>query len=114
MNRFEQWWAGTEHNLGADIKENMILLSLLKRTASSIWEAFDNAAWGEWQPIETAPIGIWCLFLDGRGTMEAAIYGHAVHVDKVLQKADNEPIHETFYNYYHNYTHWMPLPQPPK
>lgn len=110
MNSFEKWWSGVERGLIAAGYGNPQVLAALEAVANSVWVV----AQPKWQPIETAPIGIWCLFLDGRGTMEAAIYGHAVHVDKVLQKSDNEPIHETFYNYYHNYTHWMPLPEAPQ
>src|SRR5699024_5099978 len=130
MNRFEQWWAGTEQNLGADIKENMVLLSLLKRIASSIWEAFDNAAWGEWQPIETAPKGAYSLHKDDPEWVEpprillstpegvviaqwdyyydGSVGGHGYcGNDSAWVTDEGELVCDTP-------MYWMPLPQPPK
>ena len=55
---------------------------------------------------ELPPKDVWVLWLDGEQTM--APYNDARHIDKI----DNRG--ECVVNYIHNYTHWMPLPQPPK
>lgn len=46
----------------------------------------------------------WVLWLDGEKTMRTPF----VHVDRINEK------NEAFFNYLHNYTHWMPLPDAPK
>lgn len=51
-------------------------------------------------------IGEWALWLDGEKTM--GHHGPFLHVDKINHRK------EAFVNYIHNYTHWMPLPAPPK
>jgi len=126
MNRFEQWWAGTEQNLRADIKENMVLLSLLKRIASGIWETFDKAAWGEWKPIETAPK--YGPFLVYGGTFRSKLYSGSGNLQAV--KVSSRAVGLYFFNvsdfafyiadtdchelWVVNPTHWMPLPEAPQ
>jgi hypothetical protein len=50
--------------------------------------------------------GEWALWLDGEKTMGNYDLFH--HVDKIDSRK------EALVNYIHNYTHWMPLPAPPK
>lgn len=61
----------------------------------------------EWQPIETAPVGVWLLFLDGEGVIREALNGQRHHVDMRLSGRDKG---STVNAYMHCYTHWMPLP----
>ena len=62
-----------------------------------------------WQPIETAPIDEWVLMLDGSNCkISTRQTGCNVYVDKRLKDG------QTFNAYLHSYTHWQPLPEPPK
>lgn len=47
------------------------------------------------------------LFLDGKNTMDKC---ERVYVDKIVESVSGC---DCFENYLHNYTHWMPLPEPP-
>ena len=49
---------------------------------------------------------VWVLWMDSEKTM--GHHGPFHHVDKINHRK------EVLVNYLHNYTHWMPLPEPPK
>ena len=55
---------------------------------------------------ELPPKDVWVLWIDGKQTMTP--HNATCHIDKI----DNRG--ECLVNYIHNYSHWMPLPQPPK
>lgn len=46
---------------------------------------------------------LWVLWHDGKQTMNPPY----IHIDYINHRK------EAFVNYLHNYTHWMPLPEPP-
>lgn len=50
--------------------------------------------------------GVYVLWLDGDKTMGHHAPFH--HIDKINSR------NEAMVNYIHNYTHWVPLPEPPK
>jgi hypothetical protein len=62
----------------------------------------------EWVSVEDRlPCsGEWVLWLDSDKTMGQCPPFH--HIDKINKRG------EALVNYRHNYTHWMPLPEPPK
>lgn len=62
----------------------------------------------EWVSVKDKqpPIGEWVLWLDGNKTMGYHSPFH--HIDRINQRG------ECLVNYFHKYTHWMPLPEPPK
>ena len=91
---FEEWWdTQTGNSVGWTILERM--------AAKAAWEA----ARPEWQPIETAPVDEWVLMLDGDRTMSRSRYDIPVYVDMVESGGQGRGT---------SYTHWMPLPKPPK
>ena len=50
------------------------------------------------------PIGVKCLWCDGKRTICSV---NLYHIDEINKYGDCSE------NYLHNYTHWMPLPEPP-
>jgi hypothetical protein len=62
---------------------------------------------GEWISVKDGlpEKGNNVLFLDGDASILSDCY---VHIDCIDSNG------ECFENYLHNYTHWMPLPEPPK
>ena len=59
-----------------------------------------------WQPIETAPDGVYVLIFDNGD----------IHVAKYYSRIKDWGITGDFCGMYNdvNPTHWMPLPEPPK
>ena len=71
-------------------------------------ERVEQLEQGGWISVDDRlpEIDEFALWLDGKQSM-----GHHqpfVHVDKINKRG------ECLVNYLHNYTHWQPLPQPPK
>jgi hypothetical protein len=54
-------------------------------------------------------IGEHCLWFDGNATMSDYL---RIHIDFTCKAGGNKV--DCAVNYLHNYTHWMPLPQPPE
>lgn len=96
--------------VGADVKlskeQAQHLAELIEQQQQRITEL--EAQLPKWISVEDRlpPVGLWVLWLDGDKTMTP--HNAQCHIDKINKRG------ECLVNYTHNYTHWMPLPQPPK
>jgi hypothetical protein len=105
LERFENWFA-------IELEKGSLYLAD-KEDCFWLWQAAKES---QWQPIETAPKDGDCILLlsahKGEGVSYRVAYwdeeGRKYFQWHVDDSADGFNHHDNFF------THWMPLPQPPK